>query len=370
MNHTPFARGKNFSLESLKIYLDLYKVEYSNLTKREVEQLIEKDLSGYTKTYYQNMSQFGLEYKESPDGVFWYQDYLKNMSDNELNKYIQFWFMTYYSPNYRVTGDDNPQLIYVSILEKLLISEDYSINFDVFKENFLEHGSKDILENLLISYGKYIDYKKNDNLSLIKEDIQKAKDLINYIKTEFPIPKTYKSGICFYNRYSKDNFLKFVNFLDSKTENINSLEKEFENWLKNIYIQKDGNNLSLNSQKKYLSYLNIIIPKILSDNLKENIKIFEISNSNLIDKYYQFFKKDLKELDSKTGNAYSAALNRYSEFLVSKTITFSPIQEIVYGAPGTGKSFYISQEIEGLEENTERVTFYDGYSHNNFVGAY
>ncbi|MGL5797378.1 MAG: hypothetical protein ACRCYT_04145, partial [Cetobacterium sp.] len=332
MKHTPFARAKNFSLETLKIYLDLYKAEYSNLTKKEVEQLIEKDLNGYTKTYYQNMGQFGLEYKESPDGVFWYQDYLKNLSDFDLNNYIQFWFMTYYSPNYRVTGEDTPELIYVSILEKLLISENYTISFDKFKNSYLDHGSKDILENLLIGYGKYINYKKNENLSLMKEDIQKVKDLIHYIKTEFPIPKTYKSGICFYNRYSKDNFFKFINFLYSKTKNINSLEKEFENWLKNIYTKTDGTNLSLDSQKKYLTYLNGVIPNLLSEKFKENIIIFEILDSNLIDKYYEFFKKNMKELDNKTGNAYSAALNRYSEFLVSKKITFSPIQEIVYGA--------------------------------------
>ncbi|MGL5982029.1 MAG: AAA family ATPase, partial [Cetobacterium sp.] len=55
---------------------------------------------------------------------------------------------------------------------------------------------------------------------------------------------------------------------------------------------------------------------------------------------------------------------------INTKINTNVVQEIVYGAPGTGKSFYISQEIEGLEENTERVTFYDGYSHNNFVGAY
>lgn len=52
-----------------------------------------------------------------------------------------------------------------------------------------------------------------------------------------------------------------------------------------------------------------------------------------------------------------------------------PHNRIVFGAPGTGKSFTVNQERkallgEGNEENYERVTFHPDYSYANFVGTY
>lgn len=47
-------------------------------------------------------------------------------------------------------------------------------------------------------------------------------------------------------------------------------------------------------------------------------------------------------------------------------------QKIIYGAPGTGKSHMLNKEVEEEFEsaNTERVTFYDGYTYGQFVGMY
>lgn len=52
-----------------------------------------------------------------------------------------------------------------------------------------------------------------------------------------------------------------------------------------------------------------------------------------------------------------------------------PRNRIVFGAPGTGKSYTINQEREGLlgtdnETDYERVTFHPDYSYANFVGTY
>lgn len=48
-----------------------------------------------------------------------------------------------------------------------------------------------------------------------------------------------------------------------------------------------------------------------------------------------------------------------------------PYQKIVYGAPGTGKSYSLNEEVENIfGANKERVTFYDGYTYGQFVGMY
>ncbi|MGL5724836.1 AAA family ATPase [Cetobacterium sp.] len=266
---TPLARASNYNLENLKRYLNLYKTEYNKGQVKDVEKELDKNFPGYLKTYYQSMGQLGLEYKEK-DGVFLYQEYLKDFNDEELNMYIQFWFMTYFCPNYRVSSSDNPEIIYISILKKLLNSKDYTMSYDDFNKNFLNHGSKDILENLVINFGKYINYEKNKNIYLNEEDIEKVKNIMLFIETNFPIPKAFKSGIIFFERYSKKNYISYINYINSTTE------------IQNIPYE----------------------------------------------------------------------------------------QEIVYGAPGTGKSYYVNEKIKNNLNNVERVTFYDGYSYNNFIGSY
>ena len=49
----------------------------------------------------------------------------------------------------------------------------------------------------------------------------------------------------------------------------------------------------------------------------------------------------------------------------------SVYQKIVYGAPGTGKSYSLNEEVESIfGANKERITFYDGYTYGQFIGMY
>ena len=49
-----------------------------------------------------------------------------------------------------------------------------------------------------------------------------------------------------------------------------------------------------------------------------------------------------------------------------------PHNLLIFGAPGTGKSYSIDQKIKelGWQNNMRRVTFYEDYSYEKFVGAY
>lgn len=47
-----------------------------------------------------------------------------------------------------------------------------------------------------------------------------------------------------------------------------------------------------------------------------------------------------------------------------------PLNRIVFGAPGTGKSCRLEKDKEKFGENYERVTFHPNYSYSQFVGTY
>ncbi|MGL4999712.1 MAG: AAA family ATPase, partial [Cetobacterium sp.] len=63
-------------------------------------------------------------------------------------------------------------------------------------------------------------------------------------------------------------------------------------------------------------------------------------------------KIDLSEKDKKTNQAYSLALSRYKEFL-EYTSKIKIHQKIIYGAPGTGKSYSLNKDIK---ENFKNIS--------------
>ncbi len=65
---------------------------------------------------------------------------------------------------------------------------------------------------------------------------------------------------------------------------------------------------------------------------------------------------------------------KYEDFKTGYNSKYSR-NRIIFGAPGTGKSFSLNEESkdllkDGNEENYERVTFHPDYSYANFVGTY
>ncbi len=105
-------------------------------------------------------------------------------------------------------------------------------------------------------------------------------------------------------------------------------------------IKVEGNYYKLNLD--YLDRIKILIKKFEENDFKENYLNFLIKPLNL------FQEKDKVNND--------------------KNI---PYQKIVYGAPGTGKSYSLNEETESIfGTNKERVTFYDGYTYGQFIGMY
>lgn len=71
---------------------------------------------------------------------------------------------------------------------------------------------------------------------------------------------------------------------------------------------------------------------------------------------------------------YSSTLSVMAQMVLQSThnvnnkVSCLPLQQIFYGAPGTGKSFTINQEIKG--EDVIRTTFHPDSDYSSFVGAY
>ena len=91
--------------------------------------------------------------------------------------------------------------------------------------------------------------------------------------------------------------------------------------------------------------------------------------------------RELKRQENNKPNAIAQSKNKTNNESRSETrsdVAGLPRNLIVYGAPGTGKSFYLEEKMKEIFIDSEngqtdrwlRVTFYPDYSYGDFVGAY
>ena len=85
----------------------------------------------------------------------------------------------------------------------------------------------------------------------------------------------------------------------------------------------------------------------------------DLSGKSSVDKYEYGYSSTLSVM---------AQMVLQSTHNVNNKVSCLPLQQIFYGAPGTGKSFTINQEIKG--EDVIRTTFHPDSDYSSFVGAY
>lgn len=225
MSFTPFARYRNFTLPNFKALLEVYPDMARKITWDEAKDYVEENLKGYKRTAYQQACQFGLE--DRSKNSFKVQNYLYVFDDNNLYKYLVFWFKTYFAPNPYVQSDDESFLLYCRLCEDILHSKEYSVRFKDFVAKNIGGKSDDILLNAIDAYAKPVRYKKIDGEDILyidEVDIKKVEREIAFIKADFPIGDS-KSVHEFFERFSYKNFCNFYrNDVDASLE---YLHKEF-----------------------------------------------------------------------------------------------------------------------------------------------
>lgn len=169
---------------------------------------------------------------------------------------------------------------------------------------------------------------------------------------------------------------------DSSVDN----ETAFRIWF--TELEKDnGEHYSENTQNQYISALKAV-GLAFADAIGPFSSVFEIDDIGTFERAVYAINTDVgfEEFNRNRGNgSLSAGLDLYKRFLIERTeqvqnICYStgyqsdyPRNRILFGAPGTGKSFTLNHEKDLLLADGgeyERVTFHPDYSYANFVGTY
>lgn len=277
MSYTPVVRFRNFKLEHIKSILEVYPDMVKGFSRKEAWDEIESKFNGYKKTAYQYACQLGLECRVDEFKV---QNYLYSFDDENLMKYLNFWFKMYVTPNPFVGSDEQPICIYLELANSILQAPNNEVGYEqFFNDHFGDGKSADILFNAIKDYGDPIKVL-GDKIFIESEKISVLTEIIKKIEKTLPMAN-YKDEVEFFNRFSFERFCDFYDLIPSEITGV-----------------------------------------------------------------------DLKSLSK------AEELEKF------------PYNRIVFGAPGTGKSFRIEKQRLGFGGNYERVTFHPNYSYAQFVGTY
>ena len=164
-----------------------------------------------------------------------------------------------------------------------------------------------------------------------------------------------------------------------------SNEEDFREWFSN-QVKENGAPYSENTQTQYISALKAVASSFAGA-IAPFESIFMVDDTLTFDRVSSAIKADpgFDDFNSSRGNgSLSAGLELYGKFLSERTLNVDveyhtgyhsnyARNRILFGAPGTGKSFTIKAEATKLLANggqSERVTFHPDYSYANFVGTY
>ena len=141
------------------------------------------------------------------------------------------------------------------------------------------------------------------------------------------------------------------------------------NLISSELIVEESNDNYIIFRKNFDLYYGVTI-----DNQEHINKLLQDDIIEITEEEYELYKKELQNNNFSLGKN----INKHPPFnnlFHTKLKNNLPRNIIVFGAPGTGKSFKINEDRKKLlglraDEDYERVTFHPDYSYANFVGTY
>lgn len=198
----------------------------------------------------------------------------------------------------------------------------------------------------------------------------------------------YKSSVfaLLNGTYVKDEIFDIEDEFNSTPIPAKEQRDRFLQWL-NVQRKDDGEFYSQNTINSYIGQMERVYSAFEKFNNYDSP--FQIQSSLELKTYtnYLFAAEGFSEFNDRAGNrACEYGFKKYGEFLAcqyNNDVAFKfntgikcelSRNRIIFGAPGTGKSFNLNKETKELVDKmggyTERVTFHPDYSYANFVGTY
>ncbi|WP_281613145.1 AAA family ATPase [Flammeovirga sp. SubArs3] len=116
------------------------------------------------------------------------------------------------------------------------------------------------------------------------------------------------------------------------------------------------------------------LKEIILDKLEGNLNDIIIFENTKKDDVYSFH---LVKSGSPDYDAYETILGKKTQIVfiddeppIGESPINKPHNRLVYGAPGTGKSYKLKKDSSAFGGNMKRITFYPDYSYSKFVGSY
>ncbi|MBW3081739.1 AAA family ATPase [Bifidobacterium saguinibicoloris] len=154
-------------------------------------------------------------------------------------------------------------------------------------------------------------------------------------------------------------------------------EKLFSIKLEQLYPNSKTSYINAVKDIKYTSLVGNNKKPISSYQLPKFDTIFDLIDSDTLLQIRSdwigartLYKSPTEKSPEVTAGYAARDLDLYAEFLKSSPINDLSRNLIYFGAPGTGKSYRLNEDLKQFDGRYERVTFYSDYLHAQFVGSF
>ena len=218
----------------------------------------------------------------------------------------------------------------------------------------------------------------NEDLAKYDRNSIELRQIYKTMGTTTSGPFSWIASLCVYLRSKEISFKtlyedaknnKKYSDKSQRQDNINGLQYDFQN------LKEEADSVIAGAM--YFGVLNaqaLNINQVIMTQFAQGTEAQAISAGK---RFYEFVLKNEELLERKASSEVNQLLKKYNKGqdesleIPRELESKKAHNRIVFGAPGTGKSFLLNEEREyEFKERYERVTFHPDYSYAHFVGTY